>query len=377
MRSLLLCALAAIAIMAIGVNGAAWAHCKLSGGTATGAFSLYQEADGMQVTITGLISAAVGTYHVHAHQYGDLASIGSCFLAVDTAVASFTSDVATDFVVAYNTTAINLYGSTSAIGRSLGFYNAIPSCLATISATAAGTCVVGIANAASNEAHVALTANPTSAYCQLVATSTGGTISGDVWFTPVGSEVGVTVVVTGLVADTIHALHVHWYGDLSSGDGLSAGGHLNPLGRYHGIAPSSERHMGDVGNTTADSSGNVNHYGTYNLLTFTAASGNIIGRAVIFHELRDDGNPANTSTSVGAAGLRWGHCVIGVSSRSHPTISSGGTMYSSTASMTSMTGTSSMTGTGSTTGLSAASSLIASPIVSLVAVLVAFVATRL
>jgi len=123
--------------------------------------------------------------------------------------------------------------------------------------------------------------------------------------------------ITGIPAGTSHAIHVHWYGDLSDDTGTAAGGHLNPYNQNHGLPPAIQRHMGDIGNITADTNGLIQAYGSYNLLNFQGV-GNIFGHAVVLHAWGDDGNPLNTSASVGAAGPRWARCVIGVTSRQPP-----------------------------------------------------------
>jgi len=142
--------------------------------------------------------------------------------------------------------------------------------------------------------------------------------------------------------------------------------HLNPYGRNHGTTPSFERHMGDIGNITSDSTSTILHQGVYNLLTFTG-SVNIIGRGVVLHTLRDDGNPLNQSNSVGAAGGRIARCVIGVSNRVPPLDyvppSSSGT--TGTTSMgSSSTGSMGSSSTGTTTGSTGVNSAIRSSVTS-------------
>ncbi len=56
----------------------------------------------------------------------------------------------------------------------------------------------------------------------------GNTAGGTVNFTQKGDKVVVTASVSGL-APGAHGFHIHEKGDCSSGDGMSAGGHFNPL----------------------------------------------------------------------------------------------------------------------------------------------------
>ena len=72
------------------------------------------------------------------------------------------------------------------------------------------------------------------------------------------SPVRVRVRVSGLAPLSKHGFHVHALGDLTKGC-MSAGGHWTPGGAAHGgpAAPPDARHAGDLGNITADVSGNI------------------------------------------------------------------------------------------------------------------------
>ena len=52
------------------------------------------------------------------------------------------------------------------------------------------------------------------------------------------------------------AIHIHEFGDCSSFDAKSAGGHWNPNNKQHGEWGSESHHKGDIANLFADSSGN-------------------------------------------------------------------------------------------------------------------------
>ncbi|KAK9761186.1 hypothetical protein K7432_014093 [Basidiobolus ranarum] len=83
-----------------------------------------------------------------------------------------------------------------------------------------------------------------------------------------------------------HGLHVHEIGSLDDNCN-AAGGHFNPLKMNHGAPSDSERHIGDLGNIVADSSGKA----TFNLndpLIELEGPNSIIGRALVIHEGRDD-----------------------------------------------------------------------------------------
>ena len=126
---------------------------------------------------------------------------------------------------------------------------------------------------------------------------------GTVEFTQEAGGVRVIANLTGLTEGD-HGFHIHEKGDCSAADGTSAGGHFNPEGKAHGAPDAAERHVGDLGNITADASGQA----TYNRLdTHLELDGDnsIIGLAVIVHALPDD-----FSQPTGAAGARVGCGVI-------------------------------------------------------------------
>ncbi|MFQ6115445.1 MAG: superoxide dismutase family protein [bacterium] len=104
-----------------------------------------------------------------------------------------------------------------------------------------------------------------------------------------------------------HGFHIHEYGDCSASDGTSAGGHFNPANMPHAGQTDAERHVGDLGNITADESGSA----TLDWLdTHLALAGpnSIIGRGVIVHAQEDD----LTSQPTGNAGARIACGVIGI-----------------------------------------------------------------
>lgn len=105
-----------------------------------------------------------------------------------------------------------------------------------------------------------------------------------------------------------HGFHVHLYGDCSSPDGVSAGGHFNP-GRYsHGGPNSARRHAGDLGNLFATQEG-VAVYGRVDTTLTLMGEDTILGRGVIVHTAADD----LRSQPTGRAGARVACGVIGIS----------------------------------------------------------------
>jgi Cu-Zn family superoxide dismutase len=133
----------------------------------------------------------------------------------------------------------------------------------------------------------------------------GSALSGEATFTPVDGGVKVFVRVSGAPPGEI-ATHVHEKGDCSAPDAASAGSHFNPENKPHGLPPSGDRHLGDLGNITvkADGSGSTE-------ITIRGANlrdgdpDSYVGRAIIVHAKRDDGGQP-----VGNAGGRIGCGVI-------------------------------------------------------------------
>lgn len=140
----------------------------------------------------------------------------------------------------------------------------------------------------------------------VITPTTGNKTHGIVTFTKVKTGIRIQATVTGLTPGE-HGFHIHQFGDISRPDGVAAGGHFNPEGQSHAHADATHRHVGDLGNITADETG----YGYYDRIdTQIKFSGkhSVIGRAVILHQDRDD----HTTQPTGGAGARVGQGVIGV-----------------------------------------------------------------
>jgi Cu-Zn family superoxide dismutase len=133
----------------------------------------------------------------------------------------------------------------------------------------------------------------------------GSEAHGTVTFDRVDGGITISADIEGLAAGE-HGFHVHEFGDCSAPDGTSAGGHFNPEGAQHGAPTDQERHVGDLGNITADPSG-AHYERTDDVITFEGAH-SIIGRAVIVHAGEDD----LTSQPSGDAGARVACGVIGI-----------------------------------------------------------------
>jgi Cu-Zn family superoxide dismutase len=137
--------------------------------------------------------------------------------------------------------------------------------------------------------------------------TTGQHCHGVVHFTQDGDSLKVVADLEGLAPDQKHAFHIHQYGDCTSSDGMSAGGHYNPEGHQHGLPDSEKRHAGDLGNVQADSEGKAHYEITVSNISIQGQKNPILGRAVIVHAKPDDGGQP-----VGNAGTRIACGVIGV-----------------------------------------------------------------
>ena len=123
--------------------------------------------------------------------------------------------------------------------------------------------------------------------------------SGTVTFTEVDGGVEVVADIAR-VAPGPHGIHLHEFGDCSTEDFTSAGGHFNPADVPHGGPADSVRHAGDFGNIEIGEDGTGRLRLTTDMLTVAPGPNTVVGRAVILHETADD----LESQPTGAAGGR-------------------------------------------------------------------------
>lgn len=131
-------------------------------------------------------------------------------------------------------------------------------------------------------------------------------ISGEIYLAQKNEKVELNVMVHHLKPNSKHAIHIHEFGDCSSEDGSSAGGHWNPTGHKHGKWGQGEFHAGDIGNLRTDNQGNAALVMKTDkwCLGCSDKQKNIIGKSIIIHEKADD----YVSQPTGNAGGRVG-CV--------------------------------------------------------------------
>ncbi len=130
----------------------------------------------------------------------------------------------------------------------------------------------------------------------------GGDFSGVATFIIDDDTITLTIEIEGLPPGD-YAVHIHEYGDCSSLDGSSAGGHWNPTNTAHGKWGEGEFHLGDIGNITVGKNGTGMIELTTDLWEIgTGSDRDVVGKAIILHAGADD----FTSQPSGAAGARIG-----------------------------------------------------------------------
>jgi Cu-Zn family superoxide dismutase len=159
----------------------------------------------------------------------------------------------------------------------------------------AGAMVVGVTSAQSGA----------KATAQLQPTK-GNTANGTITFTQRDKWVLVEGKISGLPPGAELGFHVHEKGDCSSGDGMSTGGHFNPLGKPHAHFGTPDRHAGDLPALQADASGNATLKIELDVITVTDGPTSVVGRGLIVHAQPDD----YTTQPTGNAGARIACAVI-------------------------------------------------------------------
>jgi Cu-Zn family superoxide dismutase len=139
-----------------------------------------------------------------------------------------------------------------------------------------------------------------------LAPTTGSTVRGTATFTQVGDKVRVSAQVSGLKPNGEYGFHIHEAGDCSSGDGMSAKGHFNPMSKPHAHAGTTERHAGDLPSLKSDAAGNARLSADLDVITVAPGAASVVGRGLIVHAQPDDFRTQPT----GNAGARSACAVI-------------------------------------------------------------------
>ena len=139
----------------------------------------------------------------------------------------------------------------------------------------------------------------------------GSKVKGFVTFAKEKNGIRVVAQIEGLTPG-LHGFHIHEYGDCSSPDAGSAGGHFDPMGMPH-AAPTVDKHHAATttweipGNIEAPKTGPAKYDKVVDFLTMDGPN-SIVGRGVIVHMDADDFKTQPT----GAAGARVACGVIGI-----------------------------------------------------------------
>jgi Cu-Zn family superoxide dismutase len=155
------------------------------------------------------------------------------------------------------------------------------------------------------ESEKQLNPNINKAVCILSPTQ-GNAVTGIITFTKTENGIKVIADVKGLSKGK-HGFHIHEFGDCSSPDGSSTGGHFNPEEKSHAGPSDMARHMGDMGNLEANDAGLAHLEYTDHMISFEGDH-SIIGRSIIVHKSEDDLKTQPT----GNAGSRVACGVIGI-----------------------------------------------------------------
>lgn len=122
-----------------------------------------------------------------------------------------------------------------------------------------------------------------------VQPTSGHTAAGTLQLAVVDGAVHITGQLTGLEPNGSHGFHVHQVGDCSAPDASSAGDHFNPDGAAHGAPNTPPHHAGDLGNITADASGNATLDLRFQQISLGGGAANdVIGKSVVVHAQADD-----------------------------------------------------------------------------------------
>lgn len=147
---------------------------------------------------------------------------------------------------------------------------------------------------------------PTGKAMAVMNPTEGSKVKGIVSFEKTGKGVRIVADIDGL-APGPHGFHIHEYGDCSSPDAGSAGGHFNPTGMPHAAPTAEKHHLGDLGNVEADKTGHARLEITDKMLSLEGPN-SIIGRSIIVHAHADD----LKSQPAGDSGTRISCGVIGI-----------------------------------------------------------------
>lgn len=147
------------------------------------------------------------------------------------------------------------------------------------------------------------------AYCELQGENWSG-ISGAIYLQELEDTTQLWAQI-GNLDEGEHGFHIHEEADIVDGC-AGAGGHFNPAGNNHAGLTDDPSHVGDLGNIVADADRSAEFSITTKKYTLREGKNNVMGRAIVVHEGKDDLGQGGDdgSLATGNAGARVGCCVI-------------------------------------------------------------------
>ena len=140
-----------------------------------------------------------------------------------------------------------------------------------------------------------------------------GTLEGFLMFEQVSEDAPTSISgeLRGL-APGKHGLSINVYGNLSQGF-ASLGSHFNPFGKNHGAPSEETRHVGSLGNITANEEGVAKVDISDNLVKLIGPQ-SVIGRSIAVHASEDDLGKGGHENSLvdGNSGPIVGAGIIGI-----------------------------------------------------------------
>ena len=142
---------------------------------------------------------------------------------------------------------------------------------------------------------------------QAMLRNSAGEEVGQATFSPARGGVRVRVAVHGLSPGK-HGIHIHAAGKCEPPDFKSAGGHLNPAGKQHGLENPAGHHAGDLPNLAVGKDGKAKASLLARGATLGEGDGSLLGpegTALVVHADPDDGktDPAGNSGARIACGV--------------------------------------------------------------------------
>lgn len=110
-----------------------------------------------------------------------------------------------------------------------------------------------------------------------------GIVKGVTRFVQVSEDLCVIDGTIDGLSPGLHGLNIHELGDLSLGC-TSTGDHYNPQNCQHGAPEDNERHVGDLGNISADKNGRA----SFRIEDKNIKVWDVIGRSLVVHHGEDD-----------------------------------------------------------------------------------------